>query len=90
VDIQSIAALPRLSTTSDDLIERVPFVDLGAAWPVDPDATRVRAAPAGALSPQWTDRTIDRRGVTEDFTRAATPDDTCNPSRCSVPTVAAL
>jgi hypothetical protein len=73
----STTTLPFLSTTSDDLIERAPFVDLGAAWLVDPDATRVRATPAGVPSPQWTDVAIDRRGVAEDVTTTATQDDTC-------------
>jgi hypothetical protein len=53
-------------------------VDLGAAWLVDPDATRVRATPAGVPSPQWTDLPVDRRGVTEDVTTAPEQGDTCD------------
>jgi hypothetical protein len=83
----SITTLPRLPTTSDDLIKRIPLVDLGAAWLVDPDATRVRGTPAGVPSPQWTDLPVDRRGVTKDVTTEATSDDTCNPTGYSVPTV---
>jgi hypothetical protein len=72
----STTTLPDLLTTLDgDLDQRLPFVDLGAAWLVDPDATRVRATPAGVPSPQWTDVPVDRRGVTEDVTTEAPEDD---------------
>jgi hypothetical protein len=84
----STTTLPLLSTTSNGLIERIPFVDLGAAWLVDPDATRVRATPVEVASPQWTDLVVDRHGVTKDITTAGASDDTtCGTKGGDMPTL---
>lgn len=62
----NVGVLPDLDLTSEHP-QRVPFIDLGAAWLVDPDATRLQVG-ATTGDPNWRTDSPDKHGLVPDRT----------------------
>lgn len=61
-----ITTLPSMSSVGSTN-RRIPFVDLGAAWLIDPDTTQVRSTSAVVADAEWTEHRLLKAGLVEDI-----------------------
>lgn len=67
-----VTELPSLSYGTTN--RRVPFLDLGDAWLMDPDTTKVQSIPVGVARAEWTEHQLGQDGLVEDIRAEAEPD----------------